>query len=855
MTVSPYDQSFYDSQHQRSLQSARVVLGELYRHLQPRQVVDIGCGLGTWLKAATESGAERVLGLDGAYVDVERLYIDRQDFRPTDLSDPTWPQSLDPASRRFDLCMCLEVAEHLPFERAPDLVQALTGLSDVVLFSAATPYQFGTDHINEQWPEFWALLFRGQGYQCLDVLRPVIAGHADVDWWYQQNTLLYVRDGSPAAGAFPESARASARSLGWVHPENLLVNLLDLHRRYRQSALQEEQQDYRATLAAYQGTGVGLPRLASVDRARANPDAADAFPRTRTEIGHPEAEYVQLEAVVRKEVARAAELEAMARREKERADTAESHATLQVSHREAAEERARSAHASWSVALARQTAAEARADELRSSLSRLRTSLADSMQQAEQLKSSLAWHEARRKRKLLDRLGIVRSIRRKLARRSAASAPAPAPVSQAGTPLALLSNESMRRSTSRLRALALFSPQDYLAWHGDVASTGVDPCIHALCHGAFEGRKLLRRERIARVLGELQSGSVPPATTALAVERHPLSTVDVFVSSLGNVFMHEIAEGLVHDLQAHGLTVRLRNELTSPQDRAPVSVYVAPHEFFHLGEGRHWIRDDVLTEAVMYNTEQPQTTWFGRALPFLLASRGTIDIVDQMAQVLSQAGVPAMHYEPASQPHGNWLKPQDQTHPLYRALPLAAWQPADASAPWANRCLDIAFFGSESPHRERFLSRHAARWARRPTVIYYRRANAPIVRGSSEETLTRLAGHVAGHAKIMLNVHREEFGYFEWHRIMRLGMCSGALVVSEPCLPHPTLKPDVHYFEESGRHIPDLIDWLTEDPDGRARAESVRQAALAVAADPLASQARSGALVAFLGQLASTSRA
>ena len=47
----------------------------------------------------------------------------------------------------------------------------------------------------------------------------------------------------------------------------------------------------------------------------------------------------------------------------------------------------------------------------------------------------------------------------------------------------------------------------------------------------------------------------------------------------------------------------------------------------------------------------------------------------------------------------------------------------------------------------------------------------------------------------------------------------GALVVTDPCLPHPVWKPGAHFVEENIRQIPNVIDWLFKTPDGRAKAE------------------------------------
>jgi 2-polyprenyl-3-methyl-5-hydroxy-6-metoxy-1,4-benzoquinol methylase len=79
-----------------------------------RSLVDVGCGIGTWLAEFEAAGIADVTGVDGDYVDRARLLIDRARFEPRDLSRPF---ELD---RKFDLAMSLEVAEHLPPNRPTD---------------------------------------------------------------------------------------------------------------------------------------------------------------------------------------------------------------------------------------------------------------------------------------------------------------------------------------------------------------------------------------------------------------------------------------------------------------------------------------------------------------------------------------------------------------------------------------------------------------------------------------------------------------------------------------------------------------------------------------------------------------
>jgi 2-polyprenyl-3-methyl-5-hydroxy-6-metoxy-1,4-benzoquinol methylase len=90
--------------------------------------VDLGCGVGTWLRVFQEHGIQDVLGIDGDYVDRSALDIAEACFRSTDLSRPL------EIERQFDLALCLEVAEHLPQRSAATLVGSLCGSAPLCFF-------------------------------------------------------------------------------------------------------------------------------------------------------------------------------------------------------------------------------------------------------------------------------------------------------------------------------------------------------------------------------------------------------------------------------------------------------------------------------------------------------------------------------------------------------------------------------------------------------------------------------------------------------------------------------------------------------------------------------------------------
>lgn len=183
-----YSQTFYDDLKNTALPSAKVVVPMLLDMYPAKSVIDAGCGDGSWLSVFKENGAETVFGVDGNWVDVSQLRISEKNFERRSLD-----KSID-VDEHFDLSMSLEVAEHLPPERAKGFVDELCALAPVVLFSAAIPDQGGHHHINEQWPAYWAEYFAANGYRLIDTLRLTIWNRDDVCWWYKQNLLLFASE-------------------------------------------------------------------------------------------------------------------------------------------------------------------------------------------------------------------------------------------------------------------------------------------------------------------------------------------------------------------------------------------------------------------------------------------------------------------------------------------------------------------------------------------------------------------------------------------------------------------------------------------------------------------------------------
>lgn len=210
--TSRYTPDFYDDRHRQTAYSAERVLDLVADVVPPiYAAVDIGCGVGTWLATLGTHGVERLQGYDGPWVDPDLLEIRPDQFVQRDLT-----REIPLPARRYDLAISLEVAEHLPADSASTFVRSLTNQSDFVLFSAATPFQGGRHHLNEQWIEYWVELFAQQGYAGLDVLRFPLWSDPKIPRWYRQNAVLFV-------------ARSRLHELALARPPEELVPVSLVH--------------------------------------------------------------------------------------------------------------------------------------------------------------------------------------------------------------------------------------------------------------------------------------------------------------------------------------------------------------------------------------------------------------------------------------------------------------------------------------------------------------------------------------------------------------------------------------------------------------------------------------------------
>ena len=228
-----YDENFYNymkTDAYRYGSGLIQILSFVAKYVHPRNVLDVGCGIGTWLEFWQKNSGAEVFGIDGDYVDRSQLLIDEKFFHSANLEERI------NLNRRFDLVETMEVAEHLSPERANSFVEDLTKLSDVILFSAAIPAQGGTNHVNEQWPSYWAEKFLRFGYVAIDCIRPTIWDDNRIDSRRKQNPFIYVK--STELYRYPELQEfylkhRDSTNFDVVHPQLWLENIITFRNFYK----------------------------------------------------------------------------------------------------------------------------------------------------------------------------------------------------------------------------------------------------------------------------------------------------------------------------------------------------------------------------------------------------------------------------------------------------------------------------------------------------------------------------------------------------------------------------------------------------------------------------------------------
>lgn len=286
----------------------------------------------------------------------------------------------------------------------------------------------------------------------------------------------------------------------------------------------------------------------------------------------------------------------------------------------------------------------------------------------------------------------------------------------------------------------------------------------------------------------------------MAAARPGIDTVKIFVTSLGNHFMIEIAQIFLEGFKNSQVSAELAiDEIPAvAPGKNLLQIVIAPHEFYNLFLETKLSQPEVLevTKAVyMLSAEQPLTVWFEMAYQKSVHSRGVLDITRQTTDEYSKRGIVAIHT------------------PLGYASCLEEGMPSDK---FLSKSVDILFLGSHSAKRELFLSGNAGFFSKYNSQLIITRLEQPKFSDTPGFYANYERNRLLKSSKIIVNVHSVDNTYFEWLRIL-MAIANRCLVISELSDYIEPLVNGEHLIVTKLDNIASACEYYLENEDERIR--------------------------------------
>lgn len=299
---------------------------------------------------------------------------------------------------------------------------------------------------------------------------------------------------------------------------------------------------------------------------------------------------------------------------------------------------------------------------------------------------------------------------------------------------------------------------------------------------------------------------------------------NVYSSSQGNYFFTEIRDLIADGIRELGYQVEIKNEMSWLCEDDAWHIVVAPHEFFYLGEFANSETEELPETLILVNTEQPSTKWASLAENYFSTARFIWDINYDSATQISKQGNKA-EFLPLGFASGSYLFKEINQLPENYATCFLSKDVKNNSflnQTFGNRPIDISFVGALTPRRDEFFAKTAEVTAEYKSFIHLSDGlAAPVIPGVTSHMNTETVLGIMQRSKISLNIHHGSDKYFEWHRIVLLGIGQKTLVISEPSISSPIFQPGIHYVEAKLNDIPEKIKYYLSTPTGIKEAEEI----------------------------------
>jgi len=188
-----YNKEFYERCIKMHSKTVPTIAQLIHRSYQPKSVIDFGCGAGLWLEEFIKLGVNDVKGIDGSCA-----VIGGENKKISDMITIHDLRQKYITEKKYDICLCLDVIEHIEPEYENNLIWSCVNASDTIIFSSPPPGQGGDGHVNERPVSHWVEKFYDYGYVLFDEIRPPLEGMTHLpETTYQLNLYVIKRVFSP----------------------------------------------------------------------------------------------------------------------------------------------------------------------------------------------------------------------------------------------------------------------------------------------------------------------------------------------------------------------------------------------------------------------------------------------------------------------------------------------------------------------------------------------------------------------------------------------------------------------------------------------------------------------------------
>ena len=329
--------------------------------------------------------------------------------------------------------------------------------------------------------------------------------------------------------------------------------------------------------------------------------------------------------------------------------------------------------------------------------------------------------------------------------------------------------------------------------------------------------KFFRQKIDKKELSEFTQQTKNKQVIKCSVNSNEIEKFIIYTHSKGNYFFNEIRDLIKDGIAELGYSVEIKNEADWWYDEPAWHIIVAPHEFFQIGKEKSGGNELLPENLILFNTEQPSTRWSYLAAEYFPYAKSIWDINYESAQKIIKQGFKC-NFLPLGYVKNNYLfKDVENLPDNYATYHLDKHIKYNSyfNEGYKSRPIDVAFVGCSTPRRDKFFASAAKVLSKYNTFLHFSEGlNTPIIPGLTTYMNSETTIGIMQRSKITLNIHHGVDKYFEWHRIVLLGIAQKNLVISEPSVSSPIFKPGTHFIEAKLSEIPNLVEYYLTNEKG-----------------------------------------